>query len=60
MPPIVNAFTRLCRRNRQDANAIRHKDMFALAHGAKAGLFESANRIEVVDSGNFRHVTPPP
>jgi hypothetical protein len=32
--------------------------MFPLAHHAEAGLFESADRIEVIHARNFRHVTP--
>ena len=42
-------------RNRHNANAIRHDDMLALAHDAKAGLLQSPNGIEVIDAGNLRH-----
>ena len=51
---------RIVSRNRHDANTVRHDNVFALAHDAKAGLFQSAHRIEVIDAGNLRHVTPPP
>jgi hypothetical protein len=47
--------------NRHDANTVRHNDMSPLAHHAEAGLFESADRIEVIHARNFgtshRHFT---
>ena len=51
---------RIVPRNSQDTNTIGHDDMFALSHDAKASLFESAHRVEVIDAGNLRHVRPPP
>ena len=46
--------------NRYYANTVRHHDVFTLAHYSKAGLLQSANRVEVIDAGNLRHITPPP
>ena len=42
-------------RNRYNANAVRHHDMFTLAHDAEASLLQSPDGIEVIDAGNLRH-----
>ena len=41
--------------NSDDANAVRHDDMFVLSHDAKTGLLQSLDGIEVIDAGNLRH-----
>ena len=41
-------------RDGEDARAVGHNDMLALADHRKSGLFESADSIEVIDAGNLR------
>jgi hypothetical protein len=41
-------------RDGEDARAIGHNDMLALADHRKSGLFESADRIEMVDARDLR------
>jgi hypothetical protein len=40
-------------RNSHYAHTIRHDDMFALAHDAKAGLLQGSDGIQVVTPGIF-------
>lgn len=39
-------------RNRQDARAVRHDDVLALAGDRKSGLLQRTRRVKVVDAGN--------
>ena len=41
-------------RDGEDARAVGHNDVLALADHRKSGLFESADSIEVIDAGNLR------
>ena len=40
-------------RNRHDAHAIGHDDVFALAQDLKASLFQSLHAIEMIDAENL-------
>lgn len=40
-------------RDRKNACPIGHNDMFALTDYRKSGLFESADRIEMIDARDF-------
>ena len=42
--------------NRYDSLTVRHYYVLTLSCDAKAGLFKSFDRDEVVDAGNFRHL----
>jgi hypothetical protein len=46
---------RIMARDREDSDTVRHDDVPSLARDTEAGLFEGANRVEVVDAGDFRH-----
>jgi hypothetical protein len=42
-------------RNRHNSDAIRHHDMLALAHDAKAGFFQRLDGIQMIDAGDLWH-----
>jgi hypothetical protein len=41
--------------DRDDANPVRHDNVFALAEDPKARFLQRSHSIEVIDSGNLRH-----
>jgi hypothetical protein len=41
--------------DREDLHAVGHDDMFSLAHHVEACFFQSADRIQVIDTGQPRH-----
>src|SRR6266496_1397802 len=41
IPPIVIAFTGLCRGNGDEKDAVAHYNVLALAHNSETGLFET-------------------
>ncbi len=59
MPPIVMAFTGLCRGmvpgNGENAGTVAHHDLLALANHVKPRLLERADGVEMVDAREFRH-----
>ena len=44
---------RIMTRDRQDALAVAHNDVFPLAHNPKSGLFECAHSVKMVDARDF-------
>jgi hypothetical protein len=56
MFPIVIALTgRIVTGNSENARAICHNDVFALAGNSEAGFFKCPNRVEVLDAGQLGH-----
>ena len=41
-------------RDRQNADAVGHDDVFALPRDPKPGLFQGTHRVEMIDPGNLR------
>lgn len=46
---------RIVSRNRDDAVAIGHHSVLALANDAEAGFLQSANRVQVINTWNRAH-----
>ena len=45
---------RVVTRKREDADAVGHNNVLALPNNPEAGLFQSPDRIQMVDAGNLR------
>jgi hypothetical protein len=42
-------------RNREKPHTVRHDDMLALTHNAKARLLQGPDRVQMIDAGDFWH-----
>ena len=52
---MVKALTGFAARNGDDASAIGHDDVLALARDVETGFFERSHGPEVVDTGDLGH-----